>query len=71
MTPDQLNDALDAMAAAAGDDANLLPGLITVESRAGEAADRRLELSVEGRRSQRLLCCLAGVRFQTAILDTF
>jgi len=32
MTPDQLNDALDAMAAAAGDDPNLLPGLITVET---------------------------------------
>ncbi|WP_155802372.1 hypothetical protein [Brevundimonas naejangsanensis] len=32
MTPDELNAALDAMAAAAGDDANLLPGLITVES---------------------------------------
>jgi len=32
MTPDQLNDALDAMAAAAGDDPELLPGLITVES---------------------------------------
>lgn len=32
MTPDQLNDALNAMAAAAGDDPNLLPGLITVES---------------------------------------
>ncbi|WP_392354856.1 hypothetical protein V8F63_06825 [Brevundimonas sp. LF-1] len=32
MTPDQLNHALDAMAAAAGDDPNLAPGLITVES---------------------------------------
>lgn len=32
MTPDQLNDALDAMAAAAGDNPDLLPGLITVES---------------------------------------
>ena len=32
MTPDELDDALDAMAAAAGDDANLMPGLITVES---------------------------------------
>jgi len=32
MTPDQLNDALEAMAAAAGDDPNLLPGLITVET---------------------------------------
>lgn len=32
MTPDQLNDALDAMAAAAGDDPDLLPGLITVET---------------------------------------
>lgn len=32
MTPDQLNDALDAMSAAAGDDPNLMPGLITVES---------------------------------------
>lgn len=32
MTPDDLNAALDAMAAAAGDDPNLLPGLITVES---------------------------------------
>jgi len=30
MTPEQLNDALDAMAAAAGDDASILPGLITV-----------------------------------------
>jgi len=32
MTPDQLNDALDAMAAAAGDDPDLAPGLITVET---------------------------------------
>ncbi|MEN5229104.1 hypothetical protein [Brevundimonas naejangsanensis] len=32
MTPDQLNDALDAMAAIAGDDPDLTPGLITVES---------------------------------------
>lgn len=32
MTPDQLNHALDAMAAAAGDDPNLAPGLITVET---------------------------------------
>ena len=32
MTLDQLNDALDAMAKAAGDDPELLPGLITVES---------------------------------------
>ena len=32
MTPDQLNDALDAMAAAAGDDTDQLPGLITVET---------------------------------------
>lgn len=32
MTPEQLNDTLDAMAAAAGDDPNLLPGLITVET---------------------------------------
>lgn len=32
MTPDQLNDALDAMIAAADDNPDLLPGLITVES---------------------------------------
>lgn len=32
MTPDQLNDALDAMTAAAGDNINLLPGLIEVNS---------------------------------------
>ena len=32
MTPDQLNDALDAMAAAAGGTPDLMPGLITVES---------------------------------------
>lgn len=32
MTPDQLNDTLDAMASAAGDDPNSLPGLITVET---------------------------------------
>jgi len=32
MTPEQLNDALDAMAAAAGDNPDLMPGLITVES---------------------------------------
>lgn len=32
MTPEQLNDTLDAMAAAAGDNADLLPGLIEVNS---------------------------------------
>ena len=32
MTPDELNDTLDAMAEAAGDDPGKLPGLITVES---------------------------------------
>ncbi|WP_341021512.1 hypothetical protein [Brevundimonas diminuta] len=32
MTPDQLNDALDAMTAAAGDNIDLLPGLIEVNS---------------------------------------
>lgn len=32
MTPDELNDALDAMAAAAGGNPDLMPGLITVES---------------------------------------
>jgi len=32
MTPDELNAALDAMTAAAGDDADLLPGLIEVNS---------------------------------------
>lgn len=32
MTPDELNDTLDAMAKAAGDDAGKLPGLITVET---------------------------------------
>ncbi len=32
MTPDQLNDSLDAMTAAAGEDPDLLPGLMTVES---------------------------------------
>ncbi len=32
MTLDQLNDTLDAMAAAAGEDPNLLPGLIEVNS---------------------------------------
>ena len=29
MTPDELNDALDAMAAVAGDDPSKQPGLIT------------------------------------------
>lgn len=32
MTPDQLTTALDVMAAVAGDDQNLLPGLIEVNS---------------------------------------
>jgi hypothetical protein len=32
MTPDQLTTALDAMAAAAGDDPNRLPGLIEINS---------------------------------------
>ncbi|WP_312783414.1 hypothetical protein [Brevundimonas sp.] len=32
MTPEELNDTLDAMAKAAGADADKLPGLITVES---------------------------------------
>lgn len=32
MTPEQLNDALDAMTAAAGDNIDLLPGLIEVNS---------------------------------------
>jgi len=32
MTPTELDDALDAMAKAAGDDAGKLPGLITVET---------------------------------------
>lgn len=32
MTPDDLNDRLDAMIAAAGDDPNKLPGLITVQT---------------------------------------
>ena len=32
MTPDQLNDVLDAMGAAAGGNPDLMPGLITVES---------------------------------------
>ena len=32
MTPDELNDALDAMAAAAGDDTLKQPGLITVQA---------------------------------------
>lgn len=32
MTPNELDAALDAMAAAAGDNPDLLPGLITVES---------------------------------------
>ena len=32
MTPDDLNDALDAMAAAAGDDPSKQPGLITVQA---------------------------------------
>ncbi len=32
MTPDQLTTALDAMAAAAGDDQNILPGLIEINS---------------------------------------
>ena len=32
MTLDELNDTLDAMAKAAGDDADKLPGLITVET---------------------------------------
>lgn len=32
MTPDELNDTLDAMAKAAGDDAGKLPGLITCET---------------------------------------
>lgn len=32
MTPDQLNDALDALAAAAGGNPDLMPGLTTVES---------------------------------------
>lgn len=32
MTPDQLTAALDAMLQAAGDDAQLVPGLITVNS---------------------------------------
>lgn len=32
MTPDELNDALDAMAEAAAGDPSKLPGLITVES---------------------------------------
>ncbi len=32
MTPDELNDALDAMAAAAGGNPDLMPGLIPVES---------------------------------------
>lgn len=32
MTPDELNDALDAMAAAAGGNPDLMPGLITVAS---------------------------------------
>ena len=32
MTPDELNATLDAMAAAAGDNPDLMPGLITVET---------------------------------------
>lgn len=32
MTPEDLNDRLDAMIAAAGDDADKLPGLITVQT---------------------------------------
>jgi len=32
MTPDQINDAIDAMAAAAGGDPDKLPGLITVRT---------------------------------------
>lgn len=32
MTPDDLNDALDAMAAAAGSNPNLMPDLITAET---------------------------------------
>ena len=32
MTPDDLNDALDAMAAAAGDDPSNQPGLITAQA---------------------------------------
>jgi len=32
MTPDQLNDTLDTVAAAAGGNPDLMPGLITVES---------------------------------------
>ncbi len=32
MTPDELNATLDAMAAAAGDDPNSLPGLIEINS---------------------------------------
>lgn len=31
MTPEELTEALDAMAAAAGDNPNLRPGLITVK----------------------------------------
>lgn len=33
MTPAELDDTLEAMHAAAGDDPSLLPGLVTVESR--------------------------------------
>lgn len=32
MTPDELNDALDAMQAAAGDDADKTPGLIEIQT---------------------------------------
>lgn len=32
MTPNELDAALDAMAAAAGDNSDLVPGLVTVES---------------------------------------